>query len=212
VAKLTRPGPAGATTTVNGMLASVLSTVTRRAALAVAVMLAATGCGGPDAIRTVGDFDAAPCLLFSAERMTQVIAEPFRDLVGSAPKLSGDPKASSSDAGHACTYTFVPSQPTKVPPVNLLTATLEHNENGSQPLSICVAGAAAQAPGYKLQQIGDQACLSPTSDLWMKYGENFYHVVLVPQPGFDNPVDMNLALSPMILAIGRAAAANLPKT
>jgi hypothetical protein len=194
------------------MLASVLSTLTRRTALAVAVIFATAGCGGPDEVRTVADFDAAPCLLFSAERMTQIVAEPFRNLVGSDPTLSGDPAASSSDAGHACTYTFAPSQATRVPPVNLLTVTLEHNTAGSQPLAICVAGAASKAPGYKLQQIGEQACLSPTSDLWMKHGENFYHVVLVPQPGFDNPVDMNLALSPMILAVGRAAAANIPKS
>jgi hypothetical protein len=200
------------------MLASVPSTLTRRltrvvgALLAAAGPLLAAGCGGPSEVRSVADFDAAPCLLFSAERMTQIVGEPFSNLVGSAPKLSGDPAASSSGAGHACTYAFVPSQETRVPPVASLTVTLEHTASGSQPLAICVAGAATKAPGYQLQKIGEQACLSPTSDLWMKHGEHFYHVVLVPQPGFDNPVDMNLALSPMILAVGEAAAANLPKS
>jgi hypothetical protein len=106
----------------------------------------------------------------------------------------------------------VPTQPTQVPPVNTLTVTLEHAKAGSQPLAICVAGAASKTPGYKLQQIGDSACLSPSSDLWMKHGPNYFHVVLVPQPGFDNPVDMNLALSPMIVAVGQAAASNLPKS
>jgi hypothetical protein len=198
------------------MLASVLSTVPRRAVLGVASVMGAlvfaAGCGGPSEVRSVADFDAAPCLLLSAERMTQIVTQPFGDLVGSEPKLSGDPAASSSDASHACTYTFVPSQPTRVPPVANLTVTLEHAESGSQPLAICVAGAASKAPGYKLQQIGEQACLSPTSDLWLQHGQHFYHVVLVPQPGFDNPVDMNLALSPMILAVGKAAVANLPKS
>jgi hypothetical protein len=202
---------------MNGMLASVSSTLMRRATLGVAALLAAgpllaAGCGGPSEVRSVADFDAAPCLLFSAERMTQVVAKPFSDLVGSEPKVSGDPAASSSEASHACTYTFVPTQTTRVPPVANLTVTLEHAAEGSQPLAICVAGAATKAPGYKLHPIGEQACLSPTSDLWMKHGGHFYHVVLVPQPGFDNPVDMNLALSPMILAVGEAAVANLPKS
>ena len=71
---------------------------------------------------------------------------------------------------------------------------------------------AAACHPYSLQPIGEQACLSPTSDLWVKHGAHYYHVVLVPQPGFDNPVDMNLALSPMILAVGEAAVANLPKS
>jgi hypothetical protein len=196
---------------MNGMLATVLSTLTRVAAV-LGVVASLAACGGPTEVRSVADFDAAPCLLFSGQRMTQVIAEPFGELVGSEPKLSGDPAASSSDASHACTYTFLPSQPTRVPPVGSLTVTLEHNKGGSQPLAICVAGAATKAPGYKVHPIGEQACLSPTSDLWMKHGEHFYHVVLVPQPGFDNPVDMNLALSRMIIAVGEAAVANLPKT
>jgi hypothetical protein len=203
---------------MNGMLASVPSTLTRRAPRGVAALLAAAGallgagCGGPSEVRSVADFDAAPCLLFSAERMTQIVARPFSNLVGSEPKLSGDPTASSSEASHACTYTFVPAQATRVPPVANLTVTLEHAASGSQPLAVCVAGAATKTPGYKLHPIGEQACLSPTSDLWLKHGPHYFHVVLVPQPGFDNPVDMNLALSPMILAVGEAAAAHLPKS
>jgi hypothetical protein len=201
-----------ATTAVNGMLATVLSTVARRIALVAATVTVAAACGGPSEVTSVADFDAAPCLLFPAERMTQIVSQPFTNLLGSAPKASGDPAQTKTDTSHACTYTFVPTQATRVPPVERLTVTLEHAKTGSQPLAICVAGAAAQTPGYKIQKIGEQACLSPTSDLWMKHGSNFYHVVLVPQPGFDNPVDMNLALSPMILAVGQAAAANLPKT
>jgi hypothetical protein len=175
------------------------------------VGLLAVGCGGPTEIRTVADFDAAPCGLLSGDHMTQIIASPFRDLVGSDPKMSSDPQAASVQGNHSCTYRFVPSQRTQVPPVTTLSVTVEHNKIGSQPLAICLAGAATQAPGYKAQHIGDQACLTPTSDLWMKHGENFYHVVLVPQPGFKNPVEMSFALSPMILAVANATASNMPK-
>ena len=43
--------------------------------------------------------------------------------------------------------------------------------------------------------------MTPTSDLWMKVGENYYHVVVVPQPRFVNEVDAALALSPIILTV-----------
>jgi hypothetical protein len=192
---------------------SVPSTPIRRAASILLALAALAACGGPKEIRTVADFDAVPCLLFPDARMTQVVSEPYRNLVGSDPKPSGEPAASGTDGNHACTWTFVPSKPpSQVPPITTLTVTLEHNRQGSQPLAICVAGAAQKAPGYKLQHVGDQSCLSPTTHLWMKHGDNFYHVVLVPQPGFPNPVDMNLALSPMILAVASAAASNLPKS
>jgi hypothetical protein len=178
----------------------------------IALLLALAGCGGPSEIRTVADFDAAPCLLLPGDTMRQVISEPYRNLVGSEPKLVGDPRAAGSDGSHACVYEFQPSRPpSRVPPVASLTVTVEHAASGSQPLAICVAGAANNAPGYKIQPVGDQACLSPSSDLWLRLGQQFFHVVLVPQPGFTNPVDMNLALSSTILAVGRAAASRMPK-
>ena len=178
----------------------------------VALGIVASGCGGPTEIKTVSDFDEAPCLLFAEDAMRQIVAEPFRDLLGSDPKTTQEPEEASGGDSHACVYRLGPTQASRVPPVNTLTVTIEHNAGGSQPLAICVAGAGTNSPGYKLQQIADQACLSPTSDLWMRIGENFYHVVLVPQPGFDNPVDMNLALSPMILAVGTAVAGRMPKS
>ena len=46
----------------------------------------------------------------------------------------------------------------------------------------------------------------------MKVGEHFYQVVVVPQPGFDNPVDANLALSPLILTVAEGAASRMPKS
>jgi hypothetical protein len=92
-----------------------------------------------------------------------------------------------------------------------MTLTISRSESGSQPLAICAAGAAAGTGGYKMHEIGDQSCTSPTTDLWMRLGGNFYHVVIVPQPGFDNPVDMNLALSPTLLRVAEAVEARMPK-
>ena len=124
-------------------------------------------------------------------------------------------KTQAADVGEdtrACVYTFEAAGAPQVPQVGQMTVTVAHHRNGSQPLAICVAGAAQKAAGYKLQQIGDQACLSPTSDLWMKVGEHYYQVVVVPQPGFDNPVDANLALSPIILTVAEGAASRMPKS
>jgi hypothetical protein len=176
---------------------------------AVLVALAA-GCGGPDEIRTVADFDASPCLLFTDEAMRQTVAAPYARLAGVEPTLVKVEPADVGEDTRACVYTFEASGVAQVPQVSQMTVTIAHNKNGSQPLALCVAGAAQRADGYKLQQIGDQACLSPTSDLWLRVADNYFQVVVVPQPGFDNPVDMSLAVSPIILEVGKGAASRMP--
>lgn len=179
----------------------------------VLALLGVSGCGGgPDEIRTVADFDAAPCLLFTEEAMRQTVAEPYSRLAGVEPQLLKTQAADVGEDTRACVYTFEAAGAPQVPQVGQMTVTVAHHRNGSQPLAICVAGAAQKAAGYKLQRIGDQACLSPTSDLWMKIGEHYYQVVVVPQPGFDNPVDANLALSPIILTVAEGAASRMPKS
>jgi hypothetical protein len=179
----------------------------------VLALLGASGCsGGPDEIRTVADFDAAPCLLFTEEAMRQTVAEPYSQLAGVEPKLLKTQAADVGEDTRACVYTFEAAGAPQVPQVGQMTVTVAHHKSGSQPLAICVAGAAQKAAGYKLHRIGDQACLSPTSDLWMRVGEHYYQVVVVPQPGFDNPVDANLALSPIILTVAEGAASRMPKS
>jgi hypothetical protein len=181
------------------------------ACLFTGAALLAAGCGGPDEIRSVRDFDEAPCLLIDGPTMTTVVTEPLRVLTGSDPKLVGEPEASDSDGTHACVYSFVPSAPSAVPPVQTLTVTVARSDNGSQPLALCVAGEAAGTGGYKSHKVGDQACVSPTTDLWMRVAGNFFHVVAVPQPGFDRPVDMNLALTPLLVKVAEAVASRMPR-
>lgn len=181
------------------------------AALAVAA-LAPAACGGPDDIRRVADFDARPCLLFTDDAMRMTVTEGYARLAGVDPRLVKAEEAKVGDDTHACVYTFEADGQSQVPQIGQMTVTVAHNKNGSQPLALCVAGAAQRADGYKLQRIGDQACLSPTSDLWLRVGDNYFHIVVVPQPGFDNPVDANLALSPIILAVGEGTASRMPKT
>jgi hypothetical protein len=182
-------------------------------AAAFAIAFAGTACdSGPDEIRTVADFDAAPCLLFTEDAMRRTVADPYARLAGVEPTLVKSEAADVGQDTRACVYTFEAGGPAQVPQVGQMTVTVAHHRNGSQPLAICVAGAAQRAAGYRLQQIGDQACMTPTSDLWMKVGESYYQVVVVPQPGFDNEVDASLALSPIILTVAEGAASRLPKS
>jgi hypothetical protein len=91
--------------------------------------------------------------------------------------------------------------------------TLAHAQSASQPLAICVAGATARAAGYtKRDDIGDSACISPTADLWLRIGGHYFHVVVVPQPGFTDPLDRLQALAPLTLAVAQSAADRLPRT
>ena len=64
---------------------------------------------------------------------------------------------------------------------------------------------------HSSEKIGDGACLSPSSDLWLKLGTAFFHVVAVPQPGFRNPVEANSALSPLLLVVAQATADRMPR-
>jgi hypothetical protein len=182
------------------------------AVAALLALLAAAGCSsGPDEIRTVADFDAAPCLLFTEDAMRRTVAEPYARLAGVEPTLLKTEAVDVGENTRACVYTFEAGGQSQVPEVGQMTVTVARHQDGSQPLAICVAGAAQRADGYRLQKIGDQACITPTSDLWMKVGENYYHVVVVPQPGFGNEVDAALALSPIILTVAEGAASRLPR-
>jgi hypothetical protein len=187
-------------------LPSLLSCV---AALICAACL--VGCGGPDEIRTVADFDDNPCGLFTDDVFTGVVSAPYRDLAGVEPTLLSAKASDSGTDTHACTYSFEGKQ-TQVPEVRTFTVTVAHAQSANQPLAICQAGAASRSPGYKIQQIGDGGCTDPNSDLWLRLGEHYFHVVVVPQPGFVNPVDRSFALSPMLLAVGTATASRMPKS
>ena len=83
--------------------------------------------------------------------------------------------------------------------------------SGSQPYAVCSAGAQTKSSGYRSEKIGDGACLSPSSDLWMKIGDHYFHVVVVAQPGFTNPVENSVALSPLLLTVAQATADRMPK-
>jgi hypothetical protein len=180
---------------------------------AVVALLAAAGCGSePEEIRTVADFDAAPCLLFTDEAMHKTVSEPYAHLAGVEPTLRKSEPADVGEDTRACVYTFEAAGSPQVPQVGQMTVTVAHHRDGSQPLAICVAGAAQKAAGYKLQKIGDQACLSPSADLWMKVGDHYFQIVVVPQPGFPNPVDANLALSPIILTVAEGTASRMPRS
>jgi hypothetical protein len=175
-------------------------------------LVGAVGCGGEPDIRSVADFDDHPCALLPEDTMKSVVSPPYMDLAGVDVKPNGAATASSTgDDTFACTYTYAAAGSPAVREVAAMTVTIAHTRTGSQPFSICAAGATARAGGYRTEEIGDQACMSPTTDLWMRIGEHFYHVVVVPQPGFSNPVEASQALSVLILDVARAAAARMPK-
>lgn len=179
--------------------------------IAVATLVGVLGCGGDPEIHTVADFDDHPCALISEEIMKAVVSPPYKDLAGVDVKPQGSASSASSGDTYACTYSYTAAESTPVREVGQLTVTVAHSKTGSQPFAICAAGTTAKAGGYRSEQVGDQACVSPTSDLWIRIGAQFYHVVIVPQPGFASPVDANQALSALILAVGQAVAARMPK-
>jgi len=163
-------------------------------------------------IRTVADFDGNPCALMTEDELRAALRPPYQALLGVEPVVVSDPVEASAGGNHACVYAFKPGQQSNLPKITNLSVTLGRPQNASQPFAICVAGAGNKAPGYRIEKVGDQACLDPSSNLWMKIAENYYQVVLTPQPGFTDPVEANLALGPMILAVARAAAERLPRT
>ena len=177
----------------------------------VAALFVGSACSKSTDIRTVADFDDHPCALFTNDALSRIVADPYEALAGVTPTLKGTQASKTGGETFACTYSFE-AQGAEVPQVSTMTVTVAHMRKGSQPLAICMAGAMTNAAGYESEKIGDQACLSPSSDLWMKIGNEYFHVVVVPQPGFPNPVDAHFALSPVILAVATAAADRMPKT
>jgi hypothetical protein len=181
-------------------------------AAALAALLSAVGCGGDPEIHSVADFDDHPCALLSEETMAAVVSPPYMELAGVKATAHGAKASSSGDDTYACTYSYTAAGSTPVREVSSITVTVAHTKSGSQPFAICAAGTTARAGGYRKEDIGDQACVSPTNDLWMRIGEQFYHVVVVPQPGFSNPVEANQALATLITDVARATAARMPKS
>jgi hypothetical protein len=146
------------------------------------------------------------------DELRAALRPPYQALLGVEPVVVANPVEANQGGNHACVYRFQPGKQSNLSKITDLTVTLGRPINGSQPYAICVAGATNKAPGYKIEKVGDQACLDPSSNLWMKIAENYYQVVLTPQPGFTDPVEANLALGPMILGVARAAADRLPRT
>jgi hypothetical protein len=180
------------------------------ACLAAGFVALAAACSASDDIRTVADFDANPCALFTEDAIKGVVGAPYLEIQETPPTLASA-KADQVDDLHSCVYSFeVPNA--SIPGMTTFTVTVSHQQAASQPLAICVAGANTKNDGYKLQDFGDVSCTTPSSDLWMKIGEHYFHVVLVPQPGFSNPVEQSVATSPVLLAVGKGAADRLPKT
>jgi hypothetical protein len=178
-----------------------------------AVLAFGSGCtGDSNDVRTVADFDENPCELFTDDVLSQIVGPPYKDLAQVDPTLSGSSSSETGDDTYACTYRFTASKPPAVPQVAYMTVTVAHTKSGSQPYAICDAGAQTKASGYRSEKIGDGACLSPSSDLWLKMGTNFFHVVVVPQPGFANPVEANQALAPLILTVAQGAADRIPRS
>ncbi len=183
----------------------------RRMSLLIVLFLASGCSSAPADVRTVADFDKHPCALFTDDVVSKIVGPPYHDLAEVNPALKGSRPSQTEDT-YACTYDFEASQPPTVPEVRTMTVTVAHAKSGSQPYAVCSAGAQTRANGYRSEKIGDGVCLSPSSDLWMKIGTNYFHVVIVPQPGFGNPVEANQALSPLILTVAQGAADRIPRS
>jgi hypothetical protein len=181
-------------------------------AAAAIILGLGSGCSDKPDIRTVADFDKQPCGLFTDDVLSKIVGPPYRDLAQVDPALKASNSVEAGGDTYACTYTFRASRPPAVPQVQDLTVTVAHSKSGSQPYSICSAGAQTKASGYRGEKIGDGVCLSPSSDLWMKIADNYFHVVVVPQPGFGNPVEAQQALSPLILTVAQGAADRMPRS
>lgn len=181
------------------------------ATLVLGALVGVAACGGPDDIRTVADFDANPCALFTDDALAAVVTEPYKGVAQADPKLLSSEASEEGTDTFACTYRFEAKE-SAIPQMATFTVTVAHTQSGNRPLAICEAGARLNNPGYKLQKFGDVACTSPSSDLWMRIGSHFFHVVVIPQPGFENPVDNSFAMSPVILAVAKAAADRMPKS
>jgi hypothetical protein len=186
----------------------------RRLLTAVLLLLAvaaSSACDSPPkGVNSLGDFDDRPCDLIPGEIFTGIIKGPYEDLAGVVPTLKGYSSATSGGDTFACVYAYEAGA-SQVPQVATMNVTVAHTRSGSQPYSVCSAGAQTRASGYRSEKIGDGACLSPSTDLWLKLGAAYFHVVAVPQPGFGNPVEANAALSPLLLVVAQAAADRMPR-
>lgn len=181
-------------------------------AAAVLACVALSGCSSHADIRTVADFDGAPCDLFTDDVLAQIVSPPYKDLAQVDAVLKGPATSSANADTYACTYNFEAKGTPAVPQVRTMTVTVAHATAGSQQFALCSAGAQTKSGGYRTEKIGDGVCLSPSSDLWMKIADHYFHLVVVPQPGFTNPVEASVALSPLLLTFAQATADRMPKT
>ena len=130
----------------------------------VLALIGVSGCSsGPDEIRTVADFDAAPCLLFTDEAMSGTVAEPYARLAGVEPKLTKTQAADVGEDTRACVYTFEAAGAPQVPQVGQMTVTVAHHKDGSQPLAICVGRGGPE--GGRVQAAADRRPGLPVADL-----------------------------------------------
>lgn len=184
----------------------------RRLLIAACLLLAVVAAcdSQPQGVNSLGDFDDRPCDLIPGEIFTGIVTGPYQDLAGVVPTLKGTTSATSGGDTFACVYAYE-AKASRVPQVGTMTVTVAHSLSGSQPYAVCSAGAQTRASGYRSEEIGDGACLSPSSDLWLKLGAAYFHVVAVPQPGFGNPVEANAALSPLLLVVAQATADRMPR-
>lgn len=191
----------------------------RGAAVAVLGLLVAAlgGCGlfgtdTPQRPSTVAEFDDHPCALLTGEEMTGVIGEVFSRLANAAPELKEDPDEDTKNEP-SCAYHFgLPkgaSSMTKE--LQEVTVSVSRVKVGGG-LGACMQAATADSSIYRpIPALGDEACLTPTYDLWVRVGTNFYHVASYPQPGWPNTADGDQSMAPLTLAVGRAVADRLPK-
>jgi hypothetical protein len=181
-------------------------------AAAVVILMSAVACGGTADIKSVADFDSHPCALLPEDTMAAVVSPPYKDLAGVDVAPKGTKASANANDTYACTYSYTAAQAPEVPEVSSMTVTVAHTRSGSQPFAICAAGTTAKAGGYRAEDIGDQACVSPSNDLWMRIGNDFYHIVVVPQPGFASPIDASQALADILTDVARATAVRMPKS
>lgn len=180
------------------------------AAAALIMIVALAGCGRPtDDIRTVADFDANPCALFTDTAMAGVVTSAYQQVAQATPTLSSA-KPDDGGGAHSCVYAFVVPGAV-IPQMASLTVVISHMDSGNRPLAICAAGAQTNSGGYELQPFGDQSCMTPTADLWMRVGTHYFHIVVNPQPGFADAVDRAQAIGPIIDAVGSMTADLMPK-
>ena len=133
--------------------------------------------------------------------MRRTVAEPYARLAGVEPTLLKTEAADVGENTRACVYTFEAGGQSQVPEVGQMTVTVARHQDGSQPLAICVAGAAQRG---RLPPAEDRRSGVYDPDL-RSVDESRRE--LLPRRGraaparFVNEVDAALALSPIILTV-----------